>query len=72
MKQNSDYLSEDDVAIVKLLLLQGFQHKRIASLFDVNQGRISEINSGKKHRELKAFRSIIPPTYPLKRRGEDR
>lgn len=37
-----------EIAIVKLLLDIGFQHKRIAALFDCNQGRIAEIATGKK------------------------
>lgn len=76
MNQNSDHLSPSDIAIVKLLLTQGFHQKRIASLFDVNQGRIAEINSGRKHKCI-----YIPNltrvqrqchTYPLKTRGQDR
>lgn len=36
------------IAIVKLLVDVGFQHKRIAALFDCNQGRIAEIATGQK------------------------
>lgn len=35
-----------EVAIVRLLIDVGFQHKRIAALFDCNQGRIAEIATG--------------------------
>ena len=35
-----------EIALVKLLLRAGFQHKRIASLFDCNQGRIAEVATG--------------------------
>ena len=33
----------DATASAKYLHKKGFQHKRIAALFDVNQGRIAEI-----------------------------
>lgn len=46
--QKSVELDEQDAAVIKLLLAEGFAQKRIAALFDVNQGRISEINSGNK------------------------
>ncbi|MCH4543159.1 hypothetical protein [Ochrobactrum sp. A-1] len=36
-----------EVAITKLLLDIGFTQKRIAALFDCNQGRIAEISRGK-------------------------
>lgn len=35
--------SELEVAIVCFLSQSGFQHKRIAALFDCNQGRVSEV-----------------------------
>lgn len=37
-----------EIAIVKMLSDAGFQHKRIAALFDCNQGRIAEIVNGHK------------------------
>lgn len=39
-----------EVAITKLLLDVGFTQKRIAALFDCNQGRIAEISRGKNRR----------------------
>lgn len=33
-------------ALVRFLSREGFHNKRIAALFDVNQGRISEIVNG--------------------------
>lgn len=65
MDQNSDTLTENDGKIIRYLLGKGFQTKRIAALFDVNQGRISEINSGQKFKSLNR-------TYPIKKRGQDR
>lgn len=47
--QRSDAPNGDlEIAIVKHLVDVGFQHKRIAALFDCNQGRIAEIATGQK------------------------
>ena len=74
MNQNSDTLRQEDVSVIKLLLHLGFQHKRIAALFDVNQGRISEINSGAKWGNVNMI-NVDPPEqpyeYPLKKKGKD-
>ena len=35
-----------EVAIVKLLLSVGFHQKRVASLFDCSQGRVTEVATG--------------------------
>lgn len=48
-----------EIAIVKLLVDVGFQHKRIAALFDCNQGRIAEIATGQKGSEFSyEFRAL--------------
>lgn len=45
--QRSDAATDPvEVAIIKLLVDVGFHHKRIAALFDMNQGRISEVANG--------------------------
>lgn len=47
-------LSERDRAVVLLLYAMGYQQRRIAAFFDVNQGRISEAVTafrGGKHHE---------------------
>ena len=45
--QRSDAIDHDiEIAITRLLLDVGFHHKRIAALFDCNQGRIAEIATG--------------------------
>jgi len=41
--QRSPKLDPVDEIIVCTLHLQGFQHKRIAALYDVNLGRVTEI-----------------------------
>lgn len=53
-KRHSPILTEEDAAIIKLLLkLHVIQHD-IAARFHTNQGRISEINTGKK------FAHVVP------------
>lgn len=41
-------LSMDDVACIKARLLRGDLQHRIAADYDLNPGRISEINTGKR------------------------
>lgn len=41
-------LTADDVAVIKTRLLQGELQHRIAAVYDINPGRISEINTGKR------------------------
>lgn len=48
-----------EIALVRLLIRVGFQHKRIAALFDCNQGRIAEISTGEKRPEIDAEFSIV-------------
>jgi len=52
MSQKSDSLTAFDASVIKALLILGLQQKRIAALFDVNQGRISEINRGKIYKTV--------------------
>ena len=42
LEQASGPLNASDKAIVRHLSTAGFHHKRIAALFDVNQGRIRD------------------------------
>jgi hypothetical protein len=70
MKQNSEKLTAREVGIVKFLLIQGFHHKRIASLLDCNQGRVSEINSGLKYKSVPPYAFPEWKTYPIKKRGD--
>lgn len=47
-------LSREDIAIIKARLRRGeFQH-RIAADYDLNPGRISEINTGKRFANIPA------------------
>jgi len=45
--QHSRTLTAEDAAIIKKRLISGELQSRIAADFDVNGGRISEINTGK-------------------------
>jgi len=47
-RRPSRKLTWEDVAIIKKMLLEGHFQNRIAALFDVNPGRISEIKTGKR------------------------
>lgn len=44
----SAILTEEDAAQIKLLLKKRVLQSRIAAMFDVNGGRISEIKTGQK------------------------
>jgi len=47
-------IKPDDVPIIKKLIREGHYLNRIAAQFDVNQGRISEIKTGKRYPEIPA------------------
>lgn len=47
-------LSPKDIGIIKLRLQRGDLQHRIAADFDINAGRISEINTGKR------FSDVLP------------
>lgn len=51
-KPASKTLTPIDAAVIKRKLLNGELQSRIAADFDVNQGRISEINKGKKFKDV--------------------
>ena len=53
-------LSRDDIAAIKARLLRGDLQHRIAADYDLNQGRISEINTGKRGSEVAP--SSLPPS----------
>ncbi len=46
-RRPSRKLSDADAAIIKKMLQEGHLQSRIAAAFDVNGGRIAEINTGK-------------------------
>lgn len=51
-RRPSRRLSAADAAVVKKLLSEGWFQNRIAALFDVNPGRISEIKTGQTFAEV--------------------
>lgn len=54
LRAPSRKLSEADAAIIKQRLRLGEIQSRIAADFDVNGGRISEINTGKTFADVEA------------------
>ncbi len=51
-RRPSRRLTPHDAAIIKMRIRKGELFSRIAADFDVNQGRISEINTGKRFAEV--------------------
>jgi hypothetical protein len=51
-RRPSRRLTDNDAAIIKKRLNDGEFQSRIAADFDVNSGRISEINTGKRFRDV--------------------
>jgi predicted XRE-type DNA-binding protein len=61
MKRSSAHLNERDVELIKLLLDQGeYCQHQIAASFDINQGRISEIKTGKTWGHVRPAKSLPP------------
>lgn len=56
-------LTEDDVATIKGMLKRGDRHMDVATLFGINQARVSEIKLGK--RSGAKFRHVVPRTEEL-------
>ena len=52
-------LSREDVATIKTRLLRGELQHRIAADYDINPGRISEINTGKRFVEIESAGEAI-------------
>jgi len=50
VRKPSYRLTYEDAVQIHLRLMRGELHSRIAADFDVNQGRISEIRTGKLYR----------------------
>lgn len=58
-------LNEDDAAIVKGMIDRGDRQHDIAAWFGVNGGRIAEISTGAKFKDVQpANASILPPPGP--------
>lgn len=53
-REPSRKLTREDAAVIKKLLNQKVFQNRIAAMFDVNPGRISEINTGMTFADVSA------------------
>ena len=59
------YLIKEDVALIKGMLKRGDKQSDIAAWFGTNGGRISEINTEQKWKEVKAApEKDLPPPGP--------
>jgi len=52
VRKPSRRLTRQDAAKVKKLLLEGYFQNRIAAMFDVNPGRVSEIKNGDTFKDV--------------------
>lgn len=48
-RRSSRILTFLDAVTIQMLIIQGEMQHAIAAMYGVNQGRISEINTGKRH-----------------------
>ena len=56
-------ITQENASVVKLALRKGYIQHDIAAYFHDNQGRVSEINTGKKHADVPAAESL-PADFP--------
>ena len=56
-------LTPDMVPIIKLARNQKYNYARIASYFQINQGRIADVMMGRKFPEIPAANQL-PPDFP--------
>lgn len=64
MRRRSARITREDASIIKLLLKMGAYQHEIAARFQVNQGRVSEIRTGKRWRDV-APASVLPPGFSI-------
>lgn len=57
-------INEKTAPIVKLALRMGYMQHVIAAYFNDNQGRVSEINTGKRY-ALAPVAASLPDDFPL-------
>ena len=59
MRKRTPSLTEDMAAIIKALLMLGRYHQhQIAALLGINQGRVSEVKTGKKFGHVPPARDL--------------
>jgi hypothetical protein len=56
-------LTQDVIATIKRALSAGYLQHRIAAYFDLNQGRVSEVNRGKRGAGIPPA-DTLPPDFP--------
>ena len=60
-RSESPPLTAEVAAIIKALLAMGRYHQhQIAALLEINQGRVSEVNTGKKFGHVPPARDLPP------------
>lgn len=55
-RRRSPEVSPEMAAIIKAMLAHGMAQHDIAARFGINQGRVSEVNNGKRHPD-------VPPAF---------
>lgn len=56
-------LTPDMVPVIKLARQRKFNYARIASYFQINQGRIADVMKGRRFPEIPPARTL-PPDFP--------
>jgi len=56
-------LTPDMVPVIKLARQRKYNYARIASYFQINQGRIADVMKGRRFPEIAAA-SALPPDFP--------
>lgn len=57
--RRSPVITALQAAKIKAMLAKGILQHKIAAMFDINQGRVSEINTGKRFAEVEPFRGPL-------------
>lgn len=63
MKRSTN-LDDAMIAVAKLALRLGYYQHEVAAYFGINQGRISEVNTGKRGGEVSPS-DYLPPDFPV-------
>ncbi|SUA99165.1 Uncharacterised protein [Pannonibacter phragmitetus] len=58
-RRRSSTVTPEKAAIIKALLKTGMYQHEIAALLEMNQGRVSEINTGKKFPEIEPLQGDL-------------
>jgi hypothetical protein len=56
-------LTPDMVPVIKLARIQKYNYARIASYFQINQGRIADVMMGRRFPEIPPA-TALPPDFP--------